>query len=152
MSVANRTVTRSLFVASVISALVAVWPVATTAQTPVIVVRDAWVRPPLPSKDETALYMTIENKSGDKRAVVSVMSEQSKMAEMHEETMDGKMMKMVQIAKIDVPAKGTAVLKPNGMHVMLMGLKTNPAVGDTLNVTLKLDDGTMVPFKAEVRK
>jgi len=35
---------------------------------------------------------------------------------------------------------------------MLFGLKTRPAVGDKLNVTLKLDDGTTVPVEATVRK
>jgi len=152
MSSVQRIGIRSTFVLSVVAALATLMPVAAVAQAPTVVVRDAWVRPPLPSKDETALYMTIENKSASPRAIVSVMSEESKMAEMHKEMMDGKMMKMTQLQKIELPANGTAVLKPNDMHVMLMGLKTKPAVGDTLSVTLKLDDGTMIPFKAEVRK
>ena len=151
MSAAQGIGIRSTVVFPVIAALAVLAPVV-SAQTATVVVRDAWVRPPAPSKDETALYMTIENKTGSPRAVVSIMSEQARMAEMHKEMMDGKMMKMTQLQKIDVPANGTAVLKPNDMHVMLMGLKTKPAVGDTLSGTLKLDDGTMIPFKAEVRK
>jgi hypothetical protein len=152
MSAVKRTVTGSFLVLTAITAFAAVRPFALGAQAVAVVVRDAWVRPPAPSKDETALYMTIENKSGTPRAVVSVMAEPAKMAEMHKEMMDGKMMKMTQLQKIDVPANGTAVLKPNDMHIMLMGLKTKPAVGETVSGTLKLDDGTMVPFKAEVRK
>jgi copper(I)-binding protein len=35
---------------------------------------------------------------------------------------------------------------------MLYGLKKRPAVGDTIDVTLKLDNGASVPVKAEVRK
>ena len=153
MIVIERTVARSLVVASVVViGLGAAMTVTATAQPTAVVVRDAWARRPEASKDETALYMTIENSTAEKRAVVSVMCDEAKVAEMHKMSMDGKLMKMAQIAKIDLPAKGKASLKPNSMHVMLMGLKGKPAVGDTLNGTLTLDDGTMVPFKAEVRK
>jgi copper(I)-binding protein len=153
MTAIERTVARSLVVVSVVViGLGAALAVTATAQQTAVVVRDAWVRPPAASKDETALYMTIENTSADKRAVVSVMCDVAKVAEMHKMSMDGKLMKMTQIAQIDVPAKGKASLKPNSMHVMLVGMKARPAVGDSLDGTLKLDDGTMVPFKAEVRK
>jgi len=122
------------------------------AQTAPIVVKNAWVRATEPSKMESAAYMDIENTSAEKRAVVGVMADQAKMAEMHNMSMDGKLMKMVQIPKIDVPARGKASLKPNGMHIMLMGLTTKLAVGDKVTGSLKLDNGTMVPFTAEVRK
>ena len=122
------------------------------AQTAAVVVRDAWVRAPEPSKMETAAYMTIENTGAEKRAVVSVTADQAKIAEMHKMMMDGKLMKMTQIAKIDVPAKGKASLKPNAMHIMLMGLTGKLAPGDKVTGSLKLDDGTTVPFTAEVRK
>jgi copper(I)-binding protein len=35
---------------------------------------------------------------------------------------------------------------------MLFGLKARPAVGDTITATLTLDDGTMVPVSATVKK
>ena len=48
--------------------------------------------------------------------------------------------------------QGKASLQPNGLHIMMFGLKTRPAAGDTINVTLRLDDGTSVPVAATVRK
>ena len=141
-------ITRSLMTLALGGAMV---PATAHAQAGAVVVRDAWVRVPAPSKNETALYMTIENMSNTPRAVVSVMAEPAKMAEMHDTVMDGKMMKMTDLKKIELPAKGKAELKPNGMHVMLMNLKTKPAVGDTVSGELKLDDGTTIPFKAVVK-
>jgi hypothetical protein len=153
MTAVNKAVVRTLFIALAMATIAPAMRVPVIAQTStVVVVRDAWVRPPAPSKNETALYMTIENNGTDKHAVVSVMAEQARMAEMHDTMMDGKMMKMTDLKQIDVPGKGSVELKPNGKHIMLMELKTKPAVGETLAGTLKLDDGTMVPFKAEVRK
>jgi copper(I)-binding protein len=35
---------------------------------------------------------------------------------------------------------------------MLYGLKTRPAPGEKIEVTLKLDDGTTLPVEAIVRK
>jgi copper(I)-binding protein len=152
MNAAHRLVIGSLCVLVTSATVIATHPQIVTAQGATVTVRDAWVRPPLPSKNDTALYMTIENKSTSARSVVSVMAEEAKMAEMHDTMMDGKMMKMTDLKKIDVPASGSVELKPNGKHIMLMDLKTKPAVGDMITGTLKLDDGTMVPFKAEVRK
>ena len=125
---------------------------AAGAQTASVAVKDAWVRATEPSKMESAAYMTIENTGAEKRAVVAVTADQAKVAEMHNMTMDGKLMKMAQIPKIDVPARGKASLKPNGMHIMLMGLTTKLSAGDKVTGSLKLDDGTIVPFTAEVRK
>jgi copper(I)-binding protein len=122
------------------------------AQDAVVVAHDAWVRLPLPSKTETALYAVLENHGAQRRAVVSATSDAAATIEMHEMKMDRAVMRMTQVSEIGIPAKGKTTLNPNGLHLMLFGLKTKPAVGDTLTVTLKLDDGTTVPVKAEVRK
>jgi len=122
------------------------------AQEPALVARDAWVRQPLPSKDETALYLVIENHSPQHRYLVAVSAEGVDKAELHEMKMQGMMMRMNLIPQILVPAKNKATLSPNGLHVMLFGLKARPAVGDSLNVTLKFDDGTTVPVVATVKK
>ena len=67
------------------------------ADNPNVVVHDAWVRMPAPSKTETALYMVIENKGASARSVVSATSKDAAKVEMHE-------MKMMNAAKAD--AKG----------------------------------------------
>jgi len=122
------------------------------AQTTNVIARDAWVRVPLPSKTETALFMVLENHSPQARAVVSVSSDAAATAEMHQMTMIKMTMVMTQVSKIGIPANGKTALDPNGFHIMLFGLKMRPAVGDKIDVTLKLDDGTTVPVEATVRK
>jgi copper(I)-binding protein len=122
------------------------------AQDSQVVVRDAWVRVPAPSKTETALYMVIENHGSQKRAVVSVSSDIAGKVEMHQMRMDGKVMVMTPVPEITIPARGKATLNPNGYHMMMFRLTTKPAVGDNVNVTLKLDDGTSVPATATVKK
>ena len=64
---------------------------------------------------------------------------------------DQSMMAMMPIKKIEIPANGKTTLAPNGLHLMMFGLKTRPAPGDKIKVTLKLDDGTTIPVEATVR-
>lgn len=129
---------------------VAAVPVA--AQDQAVIARDAWVRAPAPSKDEAALYLVIENRSSERRAVVAASSEAAGKLEMHEMRMVGRLMVMSRVGQITVPAKGKTALSSGGLHIMLFGLKSRPAVGDSVAVTLRLDDGTTVPVTATVRK
>lgn len=122
------------------------------AQSAAVVAHDGWVRLPAPSKTETAFYVELENHGSSPRAVVSVSSEAAGTAEMHKMMMDGDMMGMMPVDKIAIPANGKASLSPNGLHIMLFGLKRKLAAGDKVTVTLKLDDGTTVPVTATVRK
>lgn len=64
--------------------------------------------------------------------------------------MDTSMMSMMPVSQIAIPANGQAMLAPNGLHMMLFGLKSKLAEGDKVSVTLKLDDGSTVPVKAAV--
>lgn len=122
------------------------------AQEAAVVVRDAWVRMPLPSKNDAALFAVIENHSAQRRSVVSAATDAAAQAELHEMKMEKTVMRMTPVAEISIPAKGKTSLNPSGYHLMLFGLKTRPSVGDMINVTLKLDDGTTVPVTAAFRK
>lgn len=122
------------------------------AQEGGVVAREAWVPVPLPSNDGTALFVVLENHTASGRAVVAVSSDAANKAEMHEMKMDGKMMSMSPVQEIRIPANGKTELRPGGLHVMLFGLKSRPAVGDAVRATLTLDDGSTVPVTATVRK
>jgi periplasmic copper chaperone A len=126
--------------------------VALIGQTPAVVARDAWVRLPLKSQNDAALFMMLENHSAQPRSVVSVSSPASGAAEMHQMHMDKMVMVMLPVTQIAIPANGKTSLDPNGYHIMLFRLKMRPVVGDKIEVTLKLDDGTTVPVEATVRK
>lgn len=122
------------------------------AQDAAVTARDAWARMPLPSKTETALYVVIENHSAQKRTIVGASSDAAAAVEMHEMKMVKTLMQMTPVSQVVIPAKGKTSFDPNGMHLMIFGLKTRPAIGDTISVTLRLDDGTRVPVTAAFRK
>jgi len=152
------------------------------AQESAVVAHDAWVRMPAPSKMDSALYLVLENRGSQPKAVVSASSDAAAKLELHEmkmvkrddsmakssdsmdKTMGGSdssmsmnkpagqaMMTMTPVSKIEIPANGKVTLAPNGLHIMMFGLKSRPAPGDKINVTLKLDDGSTVPVVAVVK-
>jgi len=122
------------------------------AQDAAVVARDGWARLPLPSKNDTALFVVVENHSAQKRKIVGVATDAAQAAEMHEMHMERMTMVMLPVKDVSIPAHGKTSFNPDTLHIMLFGLKSKPNIGDTIQVTLKLDDGTTVPVTATFRK
>jgi len=127
-------------------------PIAVVAQSAPLTVHDAWVREPAGDRKITAAFAIVENSGAVQRAIVSATAEGAEKAELHEMKMVESMMQMRPVQRIDVPAHGKVELKPGGLHVMLFGLQKTPRAGDTINLTLKFDDGTSLSIAAQVRK
>jgi copper(I)-binding protein len=54
------------------------------------------------------------------------------------------------VPSIDIKAKGEAVLKPGGLHVMMIDLKAPMKEGDVVPITLSFDDGSSKQVDAKV--
>jgi copper(I)-binding protein len=98
-------------------------------------VTDAVVRSTVAQQKATGAFFTITSAKGGK--LVSASTPVAGVAEIHEMSMDGSVMKMRALPNgLALPA-GTAVsLKPGGYHVMLMDLKAPLKAGDTVDLTL----------------
>ena len=123
-----------------------------SAQTATVTARNAWVREPSPSNNNTAMFLVLENQGADRRAVLSASTDLAGRVELHEMKMDSGMMRMSPVKQIEVPARGTTELKPGGLHVMLFDLKRRLAAGESMIVTLTFDDGSTVAVRASVKK
>ena len=116
------------------------------------VAHDGWLRQPPASMTEAAIYVVIENHTAQRRSIVSGTSDIADKVELHEMKMNHMMMQMTPVPKVDIPAKGKVAFEEGALHIMLFGLKKRPMLGDTVTVNLTLDDGTVVPVTAIVRK
>ena len=63
----------------------------------------------------------------------------------------GGMLGMQPVDRVEIPAGGTLELKPGSYHIMLIGLNQELKVGDTIEITLKLEKAGDVKVTAEVR-
>ncbi|EHR70839.1 hypothetical protein BurJ1DRAFT_1993 [Burkholderiales bacterium JOSHI_001] len=107
----------------------------THAQT---TVAEPWVRGTVAQQKATGAFMQITSAQGGK--LVSVASPAAGVVEVHEMAMDGNMMKMRAVPHLNLPAGQVVELKPGGYHVMLMDLKQPLKPGDSVLLTLTVEN------------
>ena len=117
-------------------------------------VSKAWVRATVAGQSVAGAYMDITAKAN--ATLVGVASPVAARAELHTMTMDGGVMKMRPLDKLDLPAGKAVNLKPGGYHVMLIDIKRELKAGERVPLTLTVQDprGTKSTLQvdAEVRR
>ena len=83
--------------------------------------------------------------------LVGVSTPVAGVAEVHEMTMEGDVMKMRAVPALDLPAGRAVELKPGGYHLMLMELKGSLKPGSTVPLTLLLRDAAGTQSKVELK-
>jgi periplasmic copper chaperone A len=117
-----------------------------------IKVENPFVKEVAPNMKNSAAFMTIKNTSDKKISLVTARNDASAITELHTHGKKDGMMVMYKVEKIEVPAHGEALLKPMGLHVMLIGLNKQLKEGDTVNLELVFDNGESVKVAAPVKK
>jgi copper(I)-binding protein len=116
-------------------------------------VKDAWVRATVKQQKSTGAFMRLT--AAQSARVVQITSPVAGVAEIHEMSMVGDMMRMRPVPALDLPAGQTVELKPGGFHLMLLDLKQTIKEGDVVPITLVIEgkDGkrTSVDLKLPVR-
>lgn len=99
----------------------------------------------------SAAYMRLRNNGAVADRLLRAESDVAEAVELHTSEMQGEVMTMRPIEYIDLPANGQVELKPGGMHVMLIGLKHELKVGETVSLVLVFEKAGRVSVQAEVR-
>lgn len=117
-----------------------------------VMVIDPYVRLAPPNAPATGAFMVIKN-NGDKPAILlKADNPVSRVTELHTHLNDGGVMKMRPVPLIEIKPKEEAVLKPGGLHVMLIDLKAPMKEGDLVPITLTFDDGSSKKVDAKVMR
>ena len=116
-----------------------------------IEIEGAYARASIPNVPNSAAFFVIKNNSDKDIAITSVNSDIAEKNELHTHIKENKMMKMMKIEKLVVPAKSSLELKSGGDHVMLMGLKKELKAGDEINLELSFSDGDKKKIKVPVK-
>jgi hypothetical protein len=111
-------------------------------------VKDPWVRATVPAQKATGAFMELTAKDG--AVLVGAASPIAGIVEIHEMAMEGGVMKMRAMPRLELPAGRTVQLKSGGYHVMLMELKRQVKKGDTVPITLKFEGKDGKPASVEV--
>jgi copper(I)-binding protein len=143
---------RPALLAAVLFAAVTGAASSAAAQTATVTAKDVWVREAPAGRPTTAVFLVLTNSGTTARHVVSGATAVADTLELHEMKRDGNMMQMSPVSRITIPAGGDVTLRPGGLHLMLFGLRKPLVAGDTIRVSLTLDDGTKLEVPAEVRR
>ncbi|WP_421916242.1 copper chaperone PCu(A)C [Mesorhizobium sp.] len=85
-------------------------------------------------------YFTVTNKGSAPDRLVSISSDVSDKAELHQMSVKDGVMTMRPVAEgLEIPAGGKVALAPGGYHLMFIGLKRQPKQGEKFAATLTFE-------------
>lgn len=113
---------------------------------------DAYARATPPNAPTSAIFLKLTNPTERSISLISASTPAAGRVELHTMLMDGDVMKMRQIEKIDVPAHSTVELKPGGLHLMLFNLQQAFVEGQELSLELKFSDGSQQDITLPIKK
>lgn len=118
-------------------------------------VANAWVRAPAPGQKTVAAYLELTSEHD--AALVAAGTPAAARVEMHSSSVDGGVMRMRALPRIELPAGQTVKLAPGGNHLMLLEMKQPLKPGDKVALTLSIQPAgagtslTTVDLQADVR-
>jgi copper(I)-binding protein len=103
-----------------------------------VAIKDAWVRATVGPQKVTGAFMQITAAQDAK--LVAVQSGAAKKVELHKMEMDKDVMRMREIESLELPAGKAVELKPGSYHIMLIDLIKPVKEGDTVAITLIIEN------------
>jgi copper(I)-binding protein len=105
-----------------------------------IVIGHPFATPTPPAAPTAAVYLLLENKTKAADKLVSATTPRAKSVELHSMTMAGDVMRMREVAAIEVKPGQKIDMRPgSGFHLMLTELSSPLKVGDKFPLMLKFE-------------
>ena len=108
-----------------------------------------WARATVSGQRAGGGFLRIENKGRADR-LVAATADVSRTVELHTMSMEKDVMRMRQVDAIDVPPGAKVDLKPGGLHVMFIDLKSGLKTGDTFPVKLRFERAGEIEVRMKV--
>lgn len=115
-----------------------------------VTIEKPWARASIGTSRPTAAFMTIRNPSDSADRLIKVSTPVAGMAEIHQTKIKDGQAVMMKVEGVTIPARGMAMLKPGGYHIMLMRLKAPVVKGTKVPLTLTFEHGGTIKVDAMV--
>ncbi|MEO1018603.1 MAG: copper chaperone PCu(A)C [Pseudomonadota bacterium] len=109
-----------------------------------------WARETSASQANGAAYFAVKNANTAADRLNAATSDVAERIELHTHLMEDGVMKMREVAFIEVPAEGDAALEPGGLHIMLLGLKSPLVEGESFSLTLEFENAGAVEVSVKI--
>lgn len=116
-----------------------------------IIVDHPWARASIGQARAGAVYVTLANKGAQSDRLIAATTGAAKKAGLHNHLMQDGIMKMRPLKAIEVAPGEPAVLKPGGLHIMLMGLKAPLIEGTSFPLTLTFEQAGSIEIQVKVQ-
>jgi periplasmic copper chaperone A len=105
-----------------------------------------------PGAKTGGVFVTVENTGSRSDRLIGVSSPVAGVADLHEMKVDAGVMRMREVAALEVKPGETLELKPGGYHVMLSELRQPLKVGDKFPMTLTFQNAGPVEVSVWVEE
>src|SRR3990172_11832345 len=109
-----------------------------------IQIQDPWVQAAPPNVKVLAAYLEIKNNGEKPRILTNVSSPAFNEIGIHRSVMHENMAHMEHMKELTIPPRASVVLKPGGLHFMLMNAKKPLQIGDQVPMTLTFRSGEKI--------
>lgn len=117
-----------------------------------LTVTNAWSRSTPPGVTVGVAYFTLKNDTGESDRLLKISSPIASKVQVHRtEILDG-LSRMREVAVLHIDAGQKLEFTPNGMHVMLMGLKKSLVEGQKFELELQFEVAGPRKVAVTVRK
>jgi len=117
-----------------------------------LAVTDAWSRSTPPGVTVGVAYLTLRNDTGKSDRLLEISSPVASNVEVHRTEIFDGIARMREVSVLHVDAGQTLEFAPNGMHMMLTGLKKPLVEGQTFELVLLFEIAGPRTVKVAVRK
>lgn len=117
-----------------------------------LMVQQPWARASIGQSKAGAAYLTVMNQGSEPDRLVAAEGTVANKVELHAHQMDDGVMKMRRVEAIEVAPGEPTVLKPGGLHVMLMGLKAPLVEGERFPLTLVFEKAGRIEVEVTIQK
>lgn len=111
-----------------------------------------WSREMPPTAPTAAVYFVVQNQGDSADRLLRVETPAAGKAELHEHLHQNGVMKMQQVASVEIAAKTAVAFAPMGYHVMLFNLPKQLKDGERFPLTLHFEHAGAVQVEVAVQK
>lgn len=110
-----------------------------------------WARATVTAAQAGAVYLEIRNSGATADSLIGAAAPNiAERVELHSHSHDNGIMRMRQVDKVVIPAKGSAEFEPGGYHIMLMNLKRPLQEGQAIPLKLRFQRAGEVKLDVRV--
>ncbi len=116
-----------------------------------LTVSHPWARASAGRAKNGVAFMTLANNGQATDRLVKLSTPVAMKASLHLSVMEGGLVHMRPVEAVEVTPGESTVLKPGGLHVMLMGLKAPLIEGETFTLTLTFEKAGSIEIEVTIQ-